>query len=472
MNATATAALQPRRPRPSTSLPVSPLLLWLGTLAAALAIGALFAVNARAGLVGLLGILYLPVVLINLPLAAVLWVPLAFVGAIPKVNLISLALVILLIAAWLGVLPARRAFVSSFLRRNAGLLWGVALLAAWLTASIAWAGDPGAAITNIWNWFISAAVFLLLATTITRPRHLIAMIIAMAVGVSLAALAGYLPSSDADLTAQVDGRLSGGLGDPNYLAAAIVPVTALTVGLTVNTRQRGLRWALIAINGFLILSLIATGSRGGLVAALVAAVAATAISRSRRVRFGGIVVTAVAILGLWIVANSSDTWGRIKDFDSSGTGRVELWTVAWRMGEDHPLLGVGVDNFLSESVNYVRQPGQLQDVHLITEQPHVAHNVYLQQFAETGVIGLGLLVFVLVAALSTTWKAVRKLERAGLDRIASLGRSILVAQLSVLAASTFISNGYDKVLWVLLALSPILGTIAARSDPGAEEVWA
>jgi hypothetical protein len=79
---------------------------------------------------------------------------------------------------------------------------------------------------------------------------------------------------------------------------------------------------------------------------------------------------------------------------------------------------------------------------------------------------------VLIAALGTTWRAVRKLERAGLDRIASLGRSILVAQLSVLAASTFISNGYDKVLWVLLALSPILGTIAARSDPEIEEVWA
>ena len=65
-----------------------------------------------------------------------------------------------------------------------------------------------------------------------------------------------------------------------------------------------------------------------------------------------------------------------------------------------------------------------------------------------------------------------KLEQLGLDRLASLGRSILVAQLSVLVASIFISNGYDKVLWVLLALSPILGTIAARSDPDVEESWA
>lgn len=470
MNATAIAARH-QHPRPSISLPIPPALLALAALAAAIVIGALFAYDARLGLAGLLGALYLPVVLINLPVAAVLWVPLAFVGAIPKVNLISLALVILLIAAWLAVLPARRAFVGALLRRNAALLWGVALLAAWLTASIAWAGDPGAAIANVWNWFISAAVFMLLATTITRPRHLIALIIAIAVGVSLAALAGYLPSNETDLTAQVDGRLSGGLGDPNYLAAAIVPVMALTVGLAATTRRRGLRWALIAANGFLLLSLVATGSRGGLVAATVAAVAAIALTRSPRVRLGGILVTAVAILGLWVAANSSDTWGRIKDFDSSGTGRVELWTVAWRMGLDHPLVGVGVDNFLSESVNYVRQPGQLQDVHLISEQPHVAHNIYLQQFAETGLVGLSLLVFVLVASLVTTWKAVRKLERWGLDRIASLGRSILVAQVSVLAASTFISNGYDKVLWVLLALSPILGTIAARSDPDVEEAW-
>ena len=462
MNAPAITA-SALRPRAPTSLPIPPLMLTVGTFLAAIVIGGLFAYDPRFGIVALLAVIYIPVILINLPVGAALWIPLAYLGAIPKVNLAALALVILLIVAWLGVLPARRDFVVAVARRNAGLLWGIALLTAWLTASLAWAGDPGAALDNVWNWYVSAIVFMLLATTITKPKHLIILIVAMIVGVILAALAGYAPGSDDAATAQVDGRLSGGLGDPNYLAAGIVPVVALAAGLAVNTRHLGLRWALFGAIAFLAISLIATGSRGGVVAAAVSAIAVITVSRSQKVRLGAILLAAVAIFGLWFLANSSGTWERIREFDSNGTGRVELWTVAWRMSEDHPLIGVGVNNFQSESVDYVRQPGQLESVNLISEQPHVVHNIYLQQLAETGAIGLALLIFVLFAALRTTWKAVRRLERAGALSMASLGRTVLIAQLGALTASTFISNGYDRVLWILLALSPIMGTIAARS---------
>lgn len=461
----ATAAAARPRSRPPITIPLPPVGLTVGAFLAAAAIGALFVYDVRFGVVALLGLLYIPLTLINLPLGAALWAPFAYISTLPRVNLVAIALIILLSVAWLGVLPARRALVMSLVRRNASIVWGLALLTCWLAASAAWAASPSAAFADVWNWIFSVVVFVLLATTITRPKHLVILILSMIAGMCLTAAAGYAPSNSQAVTAQVDGRLSGGLGDPNYLAAGIVPMIALAIGLAMNTRQPRLRWALFGAIGFLGVSLLLTGSRGGVVAAIAAVLATIAFSRTQRVRLTVVVASALVFAGLWFVSNSSGTWDRIREFDTEGTGRVELWTVAWRMAEDHPVVGVGVNNFINESVNYTRVPGQLEDVNLITEQPHVVHNIYLQQLAETGVIGLTLFLFLLGAVLRSTWLAIRELDRKGSSSLAGLGRAILVAQIAALTASTFISNGYDRVLWILLVLGPILGTIAARSRP-------
>jgi O-antigen ligase len=129
------------------------------------------------------------------------------------------------------------------------------------------------------------------------------------------------------------------------------------------------------------------------------------------------------------------------------------------MGEDHPWLGVGVNNFRVESPNYVRRPGGPEDVYLITEDPHVVHNIYLQQLAETGIIGLALFATVLVLALRASWRGIRRLEEAGAGRLAGVGKSVFVAQLGGLTAAFFLSNGYDQVLWILLALGPALAAL-------------
>ena len=55
---------------------------------------------------------------------------------------------------------------------------------------------------------------------------------------------------------------------------------------------------------------------------------------------------------------------------------------------------------------------------------------------------------------------------------ANVGKKRHVVRISIVLDRKPGGNGYDKVLWALLALSPILGTIAARSDPDVEESWA
>ena len=57
-----------------------------------------------------------------------------------------------------------------------------------------------------------------------------------------------------------------------------------------------------------------------------------------------------------MVLAESARLGAHLQFDSSGTGRTALWTVAWRITEDHPVAGVGLDNFIEQAPKYTLQP--------------------------------------------------------------------------------------------------------------------
>jgi hypothetical protein len=47
--------------------------------------------------------------------------------------------------------------------------------------------------------------------------------------------------------------------------------------------------------------------------------------------------------------------------------------------------------------------------------------------------------------------------------MATLARGLLIAQLSILVALVFLSDGDDQRFWLLFALGPVLATLAARA---------
>jgi O-antigen ligase len=213
-------------------------------------------------------------------------------------------------------------------------------------------------------------------------------------------------------------------------------------------------------------ALAATESRGGLVGGLVALVAAVLLARRQRLRTAAFGVFASAVVVAYLMA-SPGALQRVTAFNAGGDGRAELWTVAWRMAGDHPVAGVGLASFQADAKGYVREPGTLQFVRLVVDQPHVAHNLYLQQLAETGVVGLALLAAIIAASFGAATRAARRFDELGDPALAALARASLVATIGFLTASLFISDGTDKRLWILLALGPTLWVIARRAGaPG------
>jgi tetratricopeptide (TPR) repeat protein len=177
------------------------------------------------------------------------------------------------------------------------------------------------------------------------------------------------------------------------------------------------------------------GRLGGLVddAALALAVAALVVGlvglvwgfADRRVRLGpaatrrigfGVAALAALVLAAGLVAAASAETGPVdrvskawRDFKHGGepprpgqarlsavaTNRYDFWRLGWKLGRDHPLKGIGAENFQEE---YLAQGHS-------SEQPRFTHSLELEAFSQLGIPGLLLLVGALGAAVLAALRA-------------------------------------------------------------------
>lgn len=94
-------------------------------------------------------------------------------------------------------------------------------------------------------------------------------------------------------------------------------------------------------------------------------------------------VAALAAFGDVYVAG----WLRVEDEDGNASTRIDAWTAAMRTIEDHPLAGAGIGQY-ADSL-----PGAM------TGLPDYPHNVFLETWAEAGLLAVALLVIALLVIL-------------------------------------------------------------------------
>lgn len=419
----------------------------------ALLVGTALAADIRVGVALLLAPCFAVAVLIDLSLGLALWVPLAFLEGVPALNAAGKAAGLVVAVAWLGTLQSRREPAIAPLRSHRVAFGFLAGILAWLSFSLAWSDDPALGFDDLWRWYALALLFAVVVTTVTTARALRLIFAAFVAGAVISVVIGVL---DGSLTTAVEGgaRFQGSAGDPNILAASIIPATVLAAALLSEARSPLVRGLLFAAIALLTAGIVASGSRGGALAAGATIVAAFVLFKRRRAEVVAVATVALGIAALTFV-NSPGTWERVTDFDEDN-GRSDLWTVAWRMGQDEPVTGVGLNNFTVHSPDYVREPGELEAVGLIVDRPHIVHNVYLQLFAEGGIVGLALFLGLVGTCLAAAKLAADRFEAQGQRSLSTLARALIVATLGMLAAAVFLSTATDKRLWLLLALGPAL----------------
>jgi O-antigen ligase len=454
------------RSGPEARLTAAPSLIGAAGLLAAVTAGATLARDLRLGLALVALCAFVPLVALSLPLALAAWIPVAWnefshvAGRAPGAGLL------LLLVAWIGTRRFRDSSVTLAPSVRVARV-ALTLLLVWVTLSISWAADRADAWTEVLQWYLAGGSFLLVMTVATTPARVRLIVAAFLVG-ALASIVVGLTGSGLSTTANAIDlatrqRFSGGAGDPNYLAAGLVAAIALAAGLLPAARDALAKLGLVAAILALVVALAATESRGGLVAAAVAVAAALVLARERRAQTAALGVLAVAGMTIFLLLSPA-SWHRMTTFDAGGSGRSDLWRVATRMASDHPLVGVGARGFAHESKNYVLRPGSLTAVDKIVDRPAVTHNVYLQQLADTGAVGLLALLAACGACLVAAQQAARRFRADGDRAMAALAVATTVATIGMLTASTFISNATDKRLWIVLALGPALLAAAQRAS--------
>lgn len=416
-----------------------------------------------------LAAIYGPVVFFDLPLGLALWIAVLYIQDLTVLSSTPNAMGVLLGLGWVGLFLGRSRRWEVLKGHKAVVVSG-ALLGIWLTVSTAWAQSPSTAANIAGYYWLGLLAMLIVITTVRSTRAAMVVTMAFVIGGVLAALVGLVGGSLTTGAGQTElqGRLTGGGGDPNLQAAALVASMFVVTGLMGLYRRRAVKLLLAGSFVLITIAFIDTQSRGGLIALLVAAVAAFLISpaqRKRLLQLGGVVVVVGAILG----ATTPGTLSRITDFSGGSSGRNDIWSVAMLVFEQHPVIGVGANNFSIVEPNYVLDIHNATRVQYIAEQPLLfpAHNSYLQMLADVGVIGLVVYLAAIIACLRAGWLASRLFDRKGHPAHAQLARSLLMGAIGFLTANFFITDGWDWRLWGLLGLGPALLGVARAISPHA-----
>jgi O-antigen ligase len=328
---------------------------------------------------------------------------------------------------------------------------------AWAGASALWAVDAGTAAADWQRYALNAVLLLVVPAAVRSRRDLVVIAGTLAVAAAAAAASGLVIVSE-----EFPGRLTGTVSDANHLAAVLVPGIVMAVALAGVLRPAGARWAFACVALGCCAGLLATQSRGGLIAAGTALL--TWVVVGARWRRGSAALLAVlVVLGAAYpaLAPAADDrrWADVGD----GSGRTDLWEVGLRIFADNPLLGVGTGNYLLAGPRYLVRPGHLPRADIILATPRVAHNTYLHVLAELGVIGLTLFVLLVALCLMTLLRAVRLFAELGDRGSQVLGAACAASLCGTLTAYFFLSAQYEKQLWLLLGTGPALLLLALRA---------
>lgn len=411
----------------------------------ALSLGIAAAYSPKIALAALLAVALFVVAVWRLDLAVAAFVVLSFPEHLPGSLGAGLTLAkpvgAVIALVWIGLVANRRGAVPLLARDCPALFWAALGFVGLGALSALWATDSGPTFTDLGR-LVQVVVLLLITYTAAATRHSGFQTI----------LAGYLGASAATSAYSLatgayvqNGRL-GGLFDPNYFAASLIPaiLVALFLVLTAGTRRGRLLAGIVLVLD--LAALVLTQSRGGLVGFGVALLAAVVVAGRARPRVLVLVLVLVAGgLGYYALATPSHV------LSNSSSGRAGEWRIAVRMFDNHPFNGVGLGNFGVVEPSYATQRLNLERVQFVVQFHQRTHNSYLEVAAELGIAGVVLLLVVLGAALRYAARGLTGLAN-GADALEMWARGLIAGAIGMFAAYVFLSAQWEKQLWLVLGL--------------------
>lgn len=337
----------------------------------------------------------------------------------------------------------------------------LALLVIWMFVTALWAPDQKAALgmmATLCGLMLLYAVVSMMPATATQLRLLLTLV---AIGGICAAAYGankFYHDPALSQGALAMRRLVIQVGqyeiDPNHFSDALIFPAAILLMWSLSMRSLLVRAACIAGLGLIVASIMLSSSREGLIALVL--IAAYYFWRSRyrlklTVAFAGVALLAMSVQSSMFL-RFANVW------ETGGSGRTSIWSVALEAAKHRPLQGYGIGNFVPAFNMF----------YLTTHQPYPygwdspAHNLVMHYLVETGLIGLGL-----IAAFF--WAQFRSLREIGPENEFYDYRLVFEATLlAIVAVSMTIDLFQYKYAWLVFAMLALFRNVAMGYQQRAE----
>jgi O-antigen ligase len=314
--------------------------------------------------------------------------------------------------------------------------------------SVAVSSDHRAALGLYRAYFLEPVAFFYVLTAVVNTAGRATLILA-GFGVALIVLA--IPNLAVTLSAVQAHTLNVGGTPPtaiytvsNAVALFEVPVVALASSVLLYSTvwfERIVSAVIVAVGT---ISVLLTFSRGGYLALFGVAIVLALTHRRRLwllVLVAGVTIVALRLPG--VAARLSHVLS-LDDPSNSLGPRVKLWSVTLRMLASHPLFGSGLAGF-STAIDPFREG--------YAEQQIYPHNILLNFWVETGILGVVSFGWLVTQTAVAGWKG----WRSGSQRWRPYQLGVILFLVAIVAHGLvdvpFFKNDLSLQFWAFLALS-------------------
>lgn len=352
-----------------------------------------------------------------------------------------------------------------------------------------YARDSGLVMTNLIEFVRNFLTYLIIINALTTTSRLKAALGAvLAMGTLLALLSIYQSvtgRTDSDfgglaqyrvseITGSTDAARPGGtIGDANFYGQSLLILVPLGFYFASTAKRLFARFAGLFVALVLMAGIVFTYSRGDAVALAALLVAGLIYKRPSPILLGGLLVAALMAIP-FLPANYVARLGTIVGVATSGQqavltdeslrGRAGAVQAAISMFADHPVLGVGRENYTLYQLQYLQGTSLALRARAIPP-----HDLYLEVATEQGIVGLAVFGGLLLAVYGAIREARRRFAARKAPREAELASWLGIGLFGYLVSSLFLHGAFLYMLWLQVSLIVALRQISR--SPEREPVY-
>ena len=373
----------------------------------------------------------------------------SYVGRVGTRPFRTNVLEVLILATIALYIAARRKTWRTWRPVRTGLELPVAALLLAGLVSIAVSTDHLGALGFYRAYFIEPVVIFYIALDLMRkPEDVRTVLFGFAIGTTIFAILNLgawmialINHKDIDLGNAPEALYTS----PNSVAVYLEPAVAVAAGFALYSDDRRDRTVALICLPFLLVSLIATLSRAGLLTLAVLGLVAVFTMPQRRVKLallGGLVVAGIGLLQIPFIINRL-----YKQFDPSYPyntfeGRLQIWHDTLLMLKDHPIFGAGLRAYSTVMTNYAT-PGHKPELY--------PHNLFLAMWAELGIVGLVSFAVLLVMLLWRGWSGWTRADGLARPLLWGTSASFIAITVHGMFDTPYFNNDISLEFWVLAA---------------------